>query len=189
MILIVGASASGKTEISKELKRLFGIKKAITHTTRAPRKGERDGVDYYFVTTEQFLLLDKNGALVENTVYNGNHYGCSKNEVNDDKCVIVDPNGLKSFLALKDPSVVSFYMYASESNRRSRMLGRGDDPESVEKRIINDRVAFSPDKLSGIDFNIDTDGRKIEDIAKEIYASYLDKLKERGISDPNLLLK
>ena len=94
MILLIGPSASGKTEISKLLGLRYGISKAITHTTRAPRNGEVYGVDYYFVQEEDFLQLMKRGAFVENTVYNGNHYGCSKAEIADDKVVVVDPNGL-----------------------------------------------------------------------------------------------
>jgi guanylate kinase len=76
MILLVGASASGKTEVAKDLYRLFGIKKAVTHTSRLPRPGEKDGVDYHFVDKETFLKLDSEGKMVENTFYNGNHYGC-----------------------------------------------------------------------------------------------------------------
>ena len=52
MILLIGPSASGKTEISKLLGLRYGISKAITHTTRAPRNGEVYGVDYYFVQEE-----------------------------------------------------------------------------------------------------------------------------------------
>lgn len=187
MILLIGPSASGKTEISKLLGLRYGISKAITHTTRAPRNGEVYGVDYYFVQEEDFLQLMKKGAFVENTVYNGNHYGCSKAEIADDKVVVVDPNGLKSFLALKDPSIVTFFLNASEETRRKRMEGRKDKPEEIEKRLLNDKEAFSPDKVQGIDYFIDTDKRKMESLVKEIHEDYLLKLKERGIQNPNII--
>ena len=48
MILLIGASASGKTEIAKELTKLFGIEKAITTTTRLPRINEKNGVEFFF---------------------------------------------------------------------------------------------------------------------------------------------
>ena len=54
MILLAGPSASGKTEIAKILMKDFGIRKVVTHTTRPPRIGEKDGVDYHFVTREEF---------------------------------------------------------------------------------------------------------------------------------------
>ena len=102
MILLVGASASGKTEIAKYLAKSHGIKKAITHTTRKMREGERQDVDYHFVDEATFQRMLKEDKFVEHTCYNGNHYGCSKDEIADDKCVILDPEGLKSFLALNN---------------------------------------------------------------------------------------
>ena len=180
MILLVGASASGKTEVAKDLYRLFGIKKAVTHTSRPPRPGEKDGVDYHFVDKETFLKLDSEGKMVENTFYNGNHYGCSKAELADDKCVILDPNGLKTFQALNDPRLVSFYLEASEETRRVRMLGRGDPLPSVEKRLETDRVAFSDEKVGSTDFRIKTEGKTVEEIAKEVHDLYIKTLKKRG---------
>ena len=57
MILLIGASASGKTEVAKVLLSKFGMKKAITHTSRPIRPSEVDGVDYHFVTKETFQRL------------------------------------------------------------------------------------------------------------------------------------
>ena len=74
MILLVGASASGKTEIAKYLQAHYGIKKVITHTTRPMRSGERQDVDYHFVSKEQFDQLKKEDSFVETTHYNGNEY-------------------------------------------------------------------------------------------------------------------
>ncbi|MBO4541500.1 MAG: guanylate kinase, partial [Bacilli bacterium] len=132
MILLIGASASGKTEVAKLLKNLFGIKKAVTHTSRKPRPGEKDGIDYHFVSDEEFQSLYAEGKLLENTLYTGNHYGCSKAELSDDKCVILDPNGLKAFLAQNNPRLITFFLEASEETRRKRMAIRGDAPEAIE---------------------------------------------------------
>ncbi|MBQ2494305.1 MAG: guanylate kinase, partial [Bacilli bacterium] len=71
MILLIGASASGKTEIAKALFRLHGIKKAVTHTSRPIRPSETPDVDYHFVTEEKFLRLKEEGEFVETTDYNG----------------------------------------------------------------------------------------------------------------------
>ncbi len=188
MILLIGASASGKTEVSKALRISYGIVKAITHTTRAPRKGEINDVDYHFVTEEEFLNMEKRDCFVETTFYNGHHYGCSKAEIADDKCVIVDPNGMKAFLSLKDPSIVSFYLEATEENRRKRMKSRGDSPEIIESRILNDRVSFSKEKTTGADFSIVTDDKDIKQLAKDIYQLYLKELKKRGINNPNIVV-
>ncbi|MCI1244445.1 MAG: AAA family ATPase [Bacilli bacterium] len=181
MIILTGASASGKTEIARLLAKKYGIVKAVTHTSRPPRKGERNGVDYFFVTKEEFRALKERGDFVETTVYNDNYYGTSKTQVTDLKCVVVDPNGLKSFIALKDPSVVTFYLLATEETRISRMRSRGDEPEDIERRIEGDRVDFRPACIAPTDFTIVTDEETLEELTDKIFIKYRRKLQERGL--------
>ncbi len=182
MILLIGPSASGKTEVSHSLRRLHGIVKAVTHTTRPPRVGEVDGVDYHFVGEALFLTLKDQGAFVETTEYNGHLYGCSKREIDDSKCVIVDPNGLRAFQALKNPSIVTFFLDASEATRRLRMMARGDSPATIAQRLSLDREDFDPANVGPTDFKIDTNSRTLDDIAEDIYGKYLATLKARGVT-------
>lgn len=177
MIILVGASASGKTEIAKILARKYGIAKAITHTTRDMRDGERNGVDYFFVSKDEFAILAKQNAFVETTLYNGNNYGCSKSQVNDDKAVIVDPNGLKSFQALNDPRVITFYIEADESTRYQRMLSRGDSIANALKRIENDKKDFKPENVAAVDHVIINQDTTLEEAADIVYRKYLGALK------------
>jgi guanylate kinase len=84
-IVISGPSGAGKSTILKRLFEdypdKFGF--SISHTTRGPRGSEKDGVEYYFVTKEQFLdLVDKKG-FVEHAQFGGNHYGTSIKAIND----------------------------------------------------------------------------------------------------------
>lgn len=188
MILLIGASASGKTEVSKLLRKEYGIVKVVTHTTRAPRVNEKNGVDYYFVTKEEFEALKAKNFFVETTTYNGNFYGCSKREVSDDKCLIVEPNGLRSFMALGDQSIVTFLLSATEKTRRERMLLRGDDPAEVEKRLGVDRVDFDSSKIASTDFSIETDERSLSEITNDIYLKYIYSLRSRGIA-PNIIVQ
>lgn len=180
MIILVGKSASGKTEIAKRLKSLYGIVKAVTHTTRPMRKGEKDGVDYHFVGKEEFLHLAKEGAFVETTEYNGNFYGCSKKEIAEGKCVVVDPSGLRSFKALGDKRVVTFALLASEETRRKRMESRGDEPADIDRRIENDESTFS-DIEKETDFAIATDGKGIDELASLVKEDYEAELRKRGL--------
>ncbi|MFA5235607.1 MAG: guanylate kinase [Bacilli bacterium] len=177
MIILVGASASGKTEVAKLLFRKYGIKKVITHTTRPMREGERLDVDYHFVTVDEFTRLKEHNAFVETTFYNGNHYGTSRKEIGDDKALIVDPNGLKSFLALHDAHIVTFFMQASETTRLNRMIYRGDRLEDAKKRIENDRIDFQEDRVGATDYLIDTESINIEQVADLVYQKYLRKLQ------------
>ena len=97
MIVLSGASASGKTEAAKMLMAKYGIRKAITTTTRSMRIHEQNGRDYFFVTREQFDQLIKEDKFVEYTLYNGNYYGSTKDQIANDRVVVIDLEGLKSF--------------------------------------------------------------------------------------------
>lgn len=178
MILLVGASASGKTEIAKLLSEKYGIKKAITNTTREKREGEKNGVDYYFLSKEEFLNLKENNKLVESTIYNSNYYGCSKSEIGENKCIVLEPEGIASFLKLGNKNMVTFLLLAKEETRRKRMMTRGDAPEAIEKRIVTDKDRFGINKIGKVDYVIDTDEKTISDLTKEIYGLYQKELKK-----------
>ena len=100
MIILCGPSASGKTEVAKLLATKYNIKKAITNTTRPIRVNEVNHVDYHFTTKDEFLALAEQGYFVETACYNNNYYGCAKNEVADNKAVILEPQGVVNFLKL-----------------------------------------------------------------------------------------
>ena len=176
MIVLVGPSASGKTEAAKLLYSIYGIKKVITHATRPMRIGEKDDVDYHFVSKEEFLKLKEKNYFIETTLYNGNYYGTSKSEVSDNKVLIVDPNGVKSILSLNDPRIIIFRLNADSTTRFNRMIIRGDSIENIEQRISKDKDVFSEDALSFKSINIDTEKMTLLEIAKFIYETYQDKL-------------
>ena len=179
MLILVGASASGKTEIAKELLKSFNISKVVTHTTRPKRINETNDIDYHFVNKDTFLsLLDKN-KFVEHSLYNGNYYGCSKDEIGDNKVVILDPNGLKAFNKLNDKRIVSVLILTDEKTRYQRMISRGDSLENVKKRIENDRISFDMKNIDKVDFVVKNEDKSIKEIAKEIYDLYINELKKR----------
>src|SRR5574344_776679 len=176
MIILVGASASGKTETAKSLVARHGMKKAVTCTTRPMRVGEKDGVDYFFLTPEGFAKKEANGFFVENTLYSGNHYGCGKDQIADDKCICVDPAGLKHFVAFNDDRIVSFFLSVPRDERAKRMKGRGDKPEDIEKRLRNDDTAFAGDgETVDADFKIEEHDGGIDEIADFVYGVYKTK--------------
>lgn len=173
MIVLAGASASGKTEVAKLLAKKYGIKKIVTTTTREKRTGEVDGVDYFFVTKERFEEMIQEGKFVEYTLYNGNMYGSTKDQIAKNKCVVIDPAGLRSYIALNDPSIITFYLEADEKTRHHRMLERGDEVEKIESRIKHDRVAFKKENIAKVDYHIDSSNKhSVEQVTDEIYQIY-----------------
>lgn len=176
MIILVGASASGKTATALELQRKYGLIKAVTTTTREMRAGEHNGVDYFFISRKEFLDRNKKGLFVETTLYNDNFYGCGVDQVDDNRIIVLDPNGLHAFKALNDDHVISFLIECNEKQREARMRSRGDKEEKITQRLENDVIDFDKRKIGKTDFVIKTDDLTIEEAADIIYKKYIEKL-------------
>jgi len=138
IICLIGPSGCGKTTIGNMLKEK-GIPEIVSHTTRAPRVGEENGVTYYFVSQEEFEKLDK----IEEVTYAGNKYCTSFNEIeakskkSDTLYVIVTYDGYLSLHQAFPGQVVSVYVEANKEQCIERMKARGDKEENIQKRIIN----------------------------------------------------
>ena len=98
MLVIVGPSASGKTQIVQQLIKNYNMEKLVTYTTRPMRVGEVDGKDYHFISKEEFLKKLDEGFFIEHVCYNGNYYGTSFSDLSDNKVVILEPTGLKHYI-------------------------------------------------------------------------------------------
>lgn len=180
MIVLTGASASGKTVTALDLQKRHGLVKAITTTTREKRVGETDGVEYFFISKEEFEKRLCENKFVEHSLYNGNFYGCGVDQVSDNKIVVLDPNGLHSFLKLKDKNIVSFLLIADEKTRKARMESRGDKEENIQQRISNDVQDFALDRIGKVDFVINTENYTIEEVSDLIYKLYTAKINKKG---------
>lgn len=96
LIALVGASGSGKSRIESEIARLSNFEKLISYTTRDPRPGEIDGIDYHFISNEEFLKNQGNFAEFEE--YSKNRfYGTLKNQykTNHDFIAVLTPHGVR----------------------------------------------------------------------------------------------
>lgn len=176
MLILTGASASGKTVTALDLQKRYGLVKAITTTTRQIRDGEKDGVDYFFVSEEEFEKRLKDGKFVESSLYNNNYYGCGIDQIADNKVVVLDPNGLHSFIALNNKHVVSFLLVCDKSIREARMHSRGDKLDKIAERLKNDVNDFSLERIGKVDFIINTDNKTINQVTDEIYKLYLTRI-------------
>lgn len=181
MIVLAGASASGKTEVAKELAKKYGITKVITTTTRSMRVGETNGKDYFFVSKEKFELMLQEGRFVEHTLYNENLYGSTKDQIMPNRCVVIDPAGLRAYIALNDPTIVTFFLESNEETRFKRMLLRGDKEEDAKKRVTHDRLAFRPENIADVDFHINSETHSVEEVTDDVYNKYIETLKKRGL--------
>lgn len=177
MLVLVGPSASGKTEVANILINEFGMVRMVTYTTRPMRVNEVDGVSYHFVSTEEFLKLKEEDEFVETVCYNGNYYGTRKKDVSLDKIVILEPKGLIEFNKKMKDKIVSFYLEVSEVERINRMIYRQDNMEDINKRIENDRIAFK--EIDDVDYIICNEHITLKELAIKIYNLYKNKISKK----------
>ena len=145
VIIFSAPSGSGKTTIVHELlKRYPQFEFSISATSRAPRGAERDGVDYYFLTEEEFLRRIEADAFVEwEAVYAGTHYGTLRSEVDriwsKGNVIIFDVDvvgGVNLKRIFGDKACSIFIMPPSIEELERRLVGRGTDaPEVIAKRV------------------------------------------------------
>lgn len=159
IIVLVGPSGSGKTSIGKILEE-NGIPRLVTTTTRPPREGEMDGVDYYF---RDFSAVDMD-EFIEQTIYNDNRYGLTKAEVDSmlKKHQIVhvalDRPGAEVVRQTYPNEAFIVFVQITEEEMVKRMKKRGDSETEIAERIAFSRATnelASPDHTDLVVKNID----------------------------------
>jgi guanylate kinase len=120
----------------------------VSHTTRAPRAGEVDGVNYFFVDTTTFADLVAEGGFVEHATFGGNRYGTSKKTIADQTAkglvVVLDIEmyGVKQIQA--NPTIEARYVFIKPPTFEAlekRLRGRGTEKdEDIEKRLTQAKV-------------------------------------------------
>ena len=144
LIILSGPSGVGKGTVRKALFEdpEVDFNYSISMTTRNPREGEKNGVDYYFVSKEQFEENIKNGEMLEYAKYVDNYYGTPLNYVNEqlnaghDVFLEIEVNGALQVRANCPDGVFIFLTPPDIKELRSRLVGRGtDDLEVINKRI------------------------------------------------------
>lgn len=144
MIVIVGESASGKSTLARSIVDSSNdLKLVVTYTTRPPRDGEIDGIDYHFVSDECFMQMVKDCKFVEYTTYRGWHYGTAASDCLSEKSVVVlNPTGLRAVKRI-GYDVTSIYLNVDRRSRLIKMLDRGDNIEEAYRRSLSDEGQFA----------------------------------------------
>jgi guanylate kinase len=111
----------------------------VSFTTRKPREGEIDGVDYIFIEQSEFDRLLNNNGLIEHTNYSGNFYGVTREEYESklgkgDTFFICDNKGMRQMKAIHS-NCVSIFIYCDRETVESNMRQRGDTEEDISKRL------------------------------------------------------
>jgi guanylate kinase len=151
LFIISAPSGAGKTSlVSALLDRLDNLQVSISHTTRQARPGEQDGVNYHFVTCEQFELMTANQQFVEHAKVHSNFYGTSKDWLESslnkgvDVILEIDWQGAEQVRSKFPRSKSIFILPPSQQALFERLKGRGQD----EDTIIKQRVAAAKEEMS-----------------------------------------
>lgn len=143
LIVYSGPSGVGKgTILGPYLKEHPEAVLSVSMTTRAPRPGETDGVEYYFVTREQFEAEIAAGGLLEYAQYSGNYYGTPRRMVEEqlmqgrDVVLEIEVQGAARIRKACPDAVFIFVMPPSYETLESRLAGRGTEPPEVVRRRL-----------------------------------------------------
>jgi len=151
LFIISAPSGAGKTSLVTELlHRLDNIQVSVSHTTRASRSGERDGLNYHFVTHQKFEAMVAEQAFVEHAKVHNNYYGTSEDWVNStlnqgtDVILEIDWQGAEQVRNKFPRSKSIFILPPSKQALFDRLKGRGQDADSV----IKQRIAAAKEEMS-----------------------------------------
>lgn len=170
LLVLCGNTAVGKdTYQNLLLDRNPDLHRAVSHTTRPRRRGEKDGREYHFISGGQFMELFSLGGFIEtrqyNTIEKGEEtvwtYGLSYSEMKNDRdsIVILDHQGTKMVLEnSEDVEIKVVYLKSPVSVLKERSLNRKDELEEFERRLADDLIEFKGiEKIADLMLDTDTD--------------------------------
>ena len=179
IIVLMGASSSGKSTIENELANKYGYEKIVSHTTRKQRIGEVNGKDYHFIDNETFNEVLERGLFAEFEEYSQNRfYGTLKSDYasTKDKVVVLTPNGFRQLKRnCQGDNIITVLVEANLGTRMKRYIDRCgvdkfnfDDKNEIAARVERDFGAFLSVK-DEVDMIVqNNEGTNISDLAKEI---------------------
>jgi guanylate kinase len=144
LFVITAPSGAGKTSLIEALMRDDpSLKLSISYTTRAPRPGEKDAVDYHFVDDKTFLAMRERGEFLESAEVHGYRYGTSKKVITEalargeDLILEIDWQGAQQVRRIYPGCVGIFILPPSVEELERRMRSRGQDAEAVIRRRLD----------------------------------------------------
>ena len=146
LIVLSGPAGSGKGTVSQLLLRSPDFAFSVSATTRAPRPGEVDGVNYHFITTADFEERTRRGELLEYTNYCGNYYGTLRREAEAilgsgrNLLLEIEVEGAANIKRLRPDAVLIMLLPPSFAVQEQRLRGRGTETEEkIRARLTRSR--------------------------------------------------
>jgi guanylate kinase len=144
LFVVSAPSGAGKTTlVRKVISQLPWVSLSVSCTTRAPRPGEREGVDYFFITRDEFTALEREGRFIEWAQVHGDLYGTPRANLErlqhgEDLVLEIDTQGARKIREVFDEGVLIFILPPSLEILQGRMRARGGDlEEAIQARLHN----------------------------------------------------
>ena len=176
LLIVSGPSGSGKGTVIGELRKMReNLGFSVSATTRAPRAGEEDGVNYYFLSRDDFEDMLAQGEILEHNVYNGNYYGTLRSEVErvlsvgHDLILEIDINGQRQIKKLFPDCVSVMILPPSMEELSRRLHSRATESEEV----IAARLSVAAEEIAQADkydYILINETGKIEECAARMNA-------------------
>jgi guanylate kinase len=148
LIIVSAPSGAGKTSLVKALlKNLDDLSVSVSHTTRQPRLGETNGIDYHFVSTKEFEQIESSNGFLESARVFDRYYGTARATVDDllskgiDVILEIDWQGAQQVRQQYSDCISIFILPPSLTTLEQRLRQRGQDDETIIRRRMQD--AFS----------------------------------------------
>ena len=177
MVILSSPSGVGKTTLTKKIQQKYpNFKISVSHTTRSPRSNEVNGVDYHFVSIEQFSDLIKKNEFYEYAKIFENYYGTLKKNVDQtilthDIIFDIDWQGTKQLSKFKNLKLIKIFLVTENKNELKKRLIKRDQntEEEIKKRFDsfkNDVKHWTDYDYIIINKNLDNCFKQIENIIK-----------------------
>lgn len=167
LVVLSGPAGSGKsTLVENYINNNPGkARRAITATTRPPRPGERDGVDYFFLERDEFRRMIENGEFLEYTLFNNNYYGTPRRSIETDIAkggvviLVIEVDGAESIKFFFPDAIFIFVIPPTQEELRRRLESRGTESrQDIENRLQIARGEMQ--RISEYDFLVINDNLK-----------------------------
>lgn len=166
LVILSGVSGSGKDTIKKELiKRMENVISLPSFTSRKPRPGEEEGVQYHFITKDEFEEKIKSGEFYEYDLHHENYYGTSKKLMNEKiqsgKIIVkdIEVNGTENLIKIlkNETKLVTIFLKVDREELKRRLINRGDNLSEEEMELRLSRLKYEESKISLYDYLIKND--------------------------------
>lgn len=164
LVILSGVSGAGKDTIKKELlKRMSETTTLPSYTSRAMREGEQEGVQYHFISKDEFEAKIRQGDFYEYDLHHGNYYGTSRELLNEKlqqgKVIIkdIEVNGTENLIKLlgNDTRIVTIFLKVEKEELKRRLIERGDSIPDIEVRL--GRLEYEESKIKLYDYVLKND--------------------------------